>query len=365
MKSLMKKILVIRLTSLGDVIFTRPLVNSLKSSGEFNEIGYLTSEKGLDVIKNNPSVDKLHFLPLKEWKKHPFSNGTLKSFLALIKELRSEKYDIAIDCQQMFKNLFVFGLCGAKRRITFSDARELSILGANEFVTPKAKFRDNNYHIVERNLDFARYLGIKPEIKFSLPPSSESTISKIEELLSKLDSSKKTVVVSPATTWQNKFWGEANWAELIQQLNGKFNIIFTGIDADMPLLQRILSKTEGISYLNLLGKTNLEELAEVFSRANIVISPDSGSAHLAWATGKPYVIAIFTCTPPKRFGPYDETGKKYFAISQNDFCEQENEKIHCQPCFKRKCRLKEGRKNICTKYPKSGKVMEIVDKIFF
>src|SRR5574344_1589009 len=165
----MKKILIIRLTSLGDVIFTLPLVNSIRDSGKFSQIGYLTSEKGLGIIKDNPSIDKMHLVPLKEWKKHPYSLKTIKSFWKMIKEIRSENYDIALDCQQMFKSLFLMAFCGAKRRITFKDARELSNLAGNEFIKPKAKFRDNSYHIVERNLDFARYLGIMPQIKFSLP----------------------------------------------------------------------------------------------------------------------------------------------------------------------------------------------------
>src|SRR5574344_621681 len=134
----MKKILIIRLTSLGDVIFTLPLVNSLKDSEQFSQIGYLTSEKGIKVIENNPAIDKVHFVPLNEWKKHPFLIG-LKGLWDMIQEIRAEKYDIALDCQQMLKSVMFFAHCGAKRRITFLDARELSNLAGNEFVIPKTR----------------------------------------------------------------------------------------------------------------------------------------------------------------------------------------------------------------------------------
>lgn len=350
----MAKILIIRLTSLGDVIFTLPLACTLKNSQEKHTVGWLVAEKGLNVIKGNPCVDKCHFIPLNDWKKRPFSLKTIKEFLAVIKEIRKEKYDIALDCQQMFKSLFLFLFCGAKRRITFKDARELSVLGGNEFVTSKANFRDNNYHIVERNLDFARYLGIEPQkIEFSLPETSIEAKNKIDELTTDVDKSKPIVVISPATTWKNKHWAQNNWAQVIETIKDKCNLVFTGTASDVKLIEEILSHVKGnVNYTNLAGKTNVEELIELFSRAKLVISPDAGSAHLAWATSNPAVIAIFTCTPPKRFGPYGNV-EKYYSVGGNLFC---------QPCFKRKCLLKQNI-NVCQNFPEPEKVINIVNKI--
>jgi len=347
----MTKILIIRLTSLGDVIFTIPLACTLKNSAEGVQLGWVVAEKGLDIVKGNPCVDKCFLVPLKEWKKRPFAIKTFKEFFQIIKEIRKEKYDIALDCQQMFKSLFLFWFCGAKRRITFKDARELSILGGNEFVIPKADFRDYNYHIVERNLDFARHLGIESEqIKFSLPETSGEVKSKIDELTQKLDKSKPIVVISPATTWANKHWAEANWAEVAQAIHTKCNLVFTGTSADSALIQRILDKSNTeIKHTNLVGKTNVEELRELFSRSTVVLSPDSGSAHLAWASANPAVVAIFTCTPAKRFGPYGDS-QKYFSVGAN---------LSCQPCFKKKCKLKD--KNVCQNLPETAEIINIVN----
>lgn len=350
----MSKILIIRLTSLGDVIFTIPLACVLKNSDEKHTVGWLVAEKGLKVVEGNPCVDKCHFVPLAQWKKRPFSIKTFVEFCKIVKEIRKEKYDIALDCQQMFKNLFLFMFCGAKRRITFSDARELSNLGANELVKPKADFRDNSYHIVERNLDFARHLGLEPQkIEFKLPETSQAAKNKIDELTKEIDKAKPMVVISPATTWKNKHWAVQNWAEVIDEIKDKCNLVFTGTASDTSLIEEILSKTTTkFNYLNLVGKTNVEELIELFSRSKIVISPDAGSAHLAWASSKPAVIAIFTCTPPKRFGPYGNV-EKYYTVSGN---------ISCQPCFKRKCPLKKER-NQCQNFPESDKIVSIVNKM--
>lgn len=350
----MTKILIIRLTSLGDVIFTIPLARTLKNSYKEVRIDWVVAEKGLDVVKDNPCIDNYHLIPLKEWKKRPFSPKTFKEFFEIIKKIRKEKYDIALDCQQMFKSLFLFWLCGAKRRITFKDARELSILGGNEFIDPKVNFRDFNYHIVERNLDFARYLGLEPKnIDFSLPETSQIAKNKIDDFIKHLDNSKPLVVISPATTWKNKHWAERNWSEIIDAICSKCNIIFTGTPADEQLIERILYKTKGnLSYINLVGKTNLDELRELFSRAKIVITPDSGSAHLAWASGNPAVITIFTSTPPKRFGPYGNN-EKCFSIGGN---------LPCQPCFKKKCHLKKE-KFACQNCPDANEIINIVNKL--
>ncbi|MFA7659137.1 MAG: glycosyltransferase family 9 protein [Candidatus Gastranaerophilaceae bacterium] len=350
----MAKVLIIRLTSLGDVILTIPLACELKKDDASTKIGWVVAEKGLGVIKNNPCVDNIHFVPLGEWKKRPLSLKTFKEFFEIIKEIRKEKYDIALDCQQMFKSLFLFWFCGAKRRITFKDARELSILGGNEFITPKAKFRDFNYHIVERNLDFARHLGIEPDnIEFAMPETSSDAKNKINELTKKFDNTKPIAVISPATTWKNKHWAEENWAEVIEAIHEKCNLVLTGNDADKPLIQNILNKVnKNINYTNLAGETNIEELRELFSRSKLVISPDSGSANLAWASSNPAVITIFTCTPPKRFGPCGDA-KKYFSIGA---------KLPCQPCFKKKCTLKRGQ-NVCQKFPKSDEIINIVNNL--
>ncbi|MBR1754503.1 glycosyltransferase family 9 protein [bacterium] len=333
----MAKILIIRLTSLGDVIFTLPLVNILKKNG--HQVDFAVSERGIGVIENNPYISNVHFVPLMKWRKQGFSWA---EFLKLIRNLRAENYDIALDCQQMFKSLFLFAFCGAKRRITFKDARELSVFGGNEFVKPKAKFRDYNYHIVERNLDFARHLGINPdEIKFPLP----QTPTDVTSLLKDIDKNKKTVVISPATTWKNKHWDIEHWKVVADYVSERYNLIFTGTDKDINLIKNISEKG-----INLAGKTNLPQLLEVFKSADLVISPDSGSSNLAWSSGKPALITIFTCTPSKRFGAYGDDDK-YFTLQGN---------LPCQPCFKKKC---QNRHCNCTKNILPDEIIKIVNNV--
>lgn len=345
-----KKILLIKLSSLGDVIFNVPLANALKDAGY--EVTWLVSEKGIDIVKNNPCVDKAILVPMKEWKKRGMSLTSFFEYLDLIKQLRDEKFDIAIDSQMMFKSLYFLLFCGAKRRIISKEGRELSLLGGNEWIDNISYQPDSP--IVMNYLRYANYLGIEvaPEdIKVTLPPRTNEQREKVDNLLSNLDKTKKTVVISPATTWGNKHWSKDNWQEVVNYLADKTNLVFTGGPNDNELIDYI-SNGKG---LNLAGKTNILELAEVFSRVDLVVSPDSGSAHLAWATRNPKVIAIFTCTPKEVLGPlgsYD----KYVSLGGNG--------MQCQPCFKRKC-LNKGNFEACTFKPNAQEVIENINKLIF
>ena len=336
-----KKVLLIRLSSLGDVIHTIPLANSLKSAGY--EITWLVSEKGIQVLEGNPCVDKVILAPVQLWKKRGPSLKSFKEYLSILKQLRNEHFDIAIDVQMMLKSLYWMAFCGAKRRIISKQAREFSILGANE-VIPRIT-EHHNSSVIRNYMKYADYLGVNTdEIKVTLPERSGEVKSKVDELLR--DIKKPLVVIAPATTWAPKHWNKDHWKKVVEGIKPNCTIVFTGGPKDNELISYI----GGNEFLNLAGKTDVMELAEVFSRADIVLAPDSGSAHLAWATQKPTVVTIFTCTPLKYLAPPGDE-QKYIAVTGN---------LPCQPCFKRNCKLKT---NACTNLPEPQEIINIVNKL--
>lgn len=337
-----KKVLLIRLSSLGDVIHTIPLANSLKSAGY--EITWLVSEKGIPVLDGNPCVDKVILAPVQLWKKRGFSFESFKEYLSILKQLRAEKFDIAIDVQMMLKSLYWMAFCGAKRRIISKQARELSILGGNE-VIPRIT-EHHNSPVIRNYMKYADYLGVDTtKVKVTLPERSQEIKEKVDALLAPV-MNKPLVVIAPATTWAPKHWNKDNWRAVVDGLKEKYSIVFTGGPNDNELITYIGQD----NFLNLAGKTNVLELAEVFSRADVVLAPDSGSAHLAWATQKPAVITIFTCTPLKYLAPIGDENK-YIAVTGT---------LPCQPCFKRKCKFNSMN---CTNLPTSEEIINIVNKV--
>ena len=90
------------------------------------EVNWLVSEKGIDIVKDNPAVDKSILVPLQRWKKEGFTLKNLKEFFSILRQIRNEQYDIAIDTQMMFKSMLWLRLCGAKRTICFDKGKEFT-----------------------------------------------------------------------------------------------------------------------------------------------------------------------------------------------------------------------------------------------
>lgn len=337
----MKKVLLIKLSALGDVIFTIPLANNLKANGW--EVHWLTTEKGFDILDGNPCADKVHFLPMYTWRKNKLKLKYLFQMIKVLFDLRKEKFDIAFDCQRRIKSLPFMRFCGAKRRILSHFSTEGAKYGANEILPTSP---DSN-HMVLWNLDYATYLGYDTsEIKMSLPNQPEEIKQKINDLTKDLDKTKPTVILAPETTWEPKHWNIENWIKVAENLKDRCNIILTGVKLDASVFPK--------DCINLVGKTNLKDLIELFSRADLVIAPDSGSAHIAWASAKPALIEIFCCTWTEYFGCFGND-EKYFTMTGN---------LPCQPCGARTCQKSEI-KNACANVPKAEDVIEKALSILF
>ena len=343
----MKKALLIRLSSLGDVIFNIPLANVLKKNGF--EVTWLVSEKGIDVLDGNPAVDNAILIPLQKWKREGFSIKNVIEFFKIIKKVRSKNFDIAMDTQMMFKSMIWLRLCKAKRKLCFDSGIEFSTFGSKEKVQ---RIQDINIHVVFHHMQYAKYLNLTgtDDIEFTLPPSSDETKNKVDKLLQNIDKSKPLVIIAPATTRKLKHWNKDNWREVVKAIQDKYCIVFTGGACDNELIAYISEN----KFLNLAGKTNLKELIEIFSRAKLVMAPDSGSAHLARATNIPAVISIFCATPKKMYGPFGDNNK-YYAMDGN---------LKCQPChYTKKCPLAGVDAEQCINYPKPEEIINIVNNL--
>ena len=337
-----KKVLIIKLSSLGDVIFNVPLANLLKQNGY--EVSWLVGEKGFDIVNGNPCVDKVFFAPIEKWKKSRNVFKNIAEAVQLLKQLRRENFDICLDTQMRLKSLFFTRFCNAKRRIIAKDAKEFSKFGANEIIP---SIKDEKNSIVKNYLKYAQYLGLNTEdITVTLPKAPVETVKKVDDLLKNVDRTKPLVVIAPATTWIGKHWDRNNWKVLISGLEKEYTLIFTGTKNDNELINYI----GGQNHFNIAGKTSLKELIEVLRRADLVISLDSGTTHLAWATQKPKIVSIYCCTPKSLYAPLGDTNK-YAALSSS----------LCTPCHHKKCKAIE--KYACTASPAPEIVLEQVHRL--
>ena len=312
-KKIPKKILVIKPSSLGDIVHSLPFLNAVKDAFPSAEIHWVVA-KGLEgLLENHPMVKRLWVINKDQWKNLKKIKETAIEFKSLFKELEDESYDLVIDLQGLLRSGILTYATRASVRVGFKEAREGSIL----FYTHKVK-GGREIHAVDRYLKIASAVGCEIEdVKFPMPLIIESkNVKKLKE-----DIGDYAVLV-PGARWKTKRWQPANFGKLASMLDIKTVIVGSASDADIA--RAIETKSDG-NALSMSGKTDIKELIFIIRGARYVITNDSGPMHIAAAFDIP-VVAIFGPTNPVRTGPY---GKNNIIVKSD---------IECAPCYKKNCK---------------------------
>lgn len=319
------KILITRLSAIGDVIHALPTAYAVRQKFPNAQIDWLVEEKAYPLVNLNPYLDNVIILPRKRWKEllsRDLIKG-VKSFFSFFKEMKSKNYDLNLDLHGLFKSSLSGFLSKPGLRMGPADGRELSTL----FYQAKIDIPDKTMHKVERNLHLASALGAQTDVVnygLKMTPVIKSRVSRLFESEG-IDSKKKLVVINPFTTWESKNWFLERYFELANDLiEAGYYVIFTGTRSDSEEIEKFISVDQN-SCSNLAGKTDLEELTEVYNRAEIYIGGDTGPTHLAAAVELP-VVALMGPTDPETHGPY---GEGHTVIQDNS--------LECIRCWDKHC----------------------------
>ena len=308
------KILIVKPSSLGDVVHSLPFLNAMKTCFPEAEIHWVIA-KGLEgLLDGNPMIERLWVINKDAWKKIDNAKNTVTEISNLFKKLKTEKFDLVIDLQGLLRSGIITSATRAPVRIGFQEARE----GSRFFYTNKVT-GGKDIHAVDRYLKIASFLGCDvSRVSFPFPEESFSTFN--SQLLT-LNLPGEYAVLVPGARWKTKRWPAEKFGELASRL--PVQSIIVGSKADKDSADVIVSLSAGKA-VSLAGKTSLKELIAVMRKAKLVVSNDSGPMHIAAALGIP-VFAIFGPTDPRRTGPY---GKGHTIISTA---------MPCAPCFKKTC----------------------------
>jgi len=312
-KYIPRKILVIKPSSLGDVVHSLPFLYSLSEYFPFAKIHWVIARGIEGILEGNPMVSKLWIINKDRWKHLGKIKGTLSEMGWLVKALKDEAYDIVIDLQGLMRSGLIAKATGAPIRIGFKEAREGSAL----FYTHKVE-GGRDIHAVDRYLKVVQALGgDTSEVQFPLPLIKES--EKIRLLRSDRED---YIVIVPGARWGTKKWPAENFVTLASLLQTKSIIV--GGSAERSLSEKIQEQSKGKA-LSMAGETDIMDLIWLIRGAKCVVTNDSGPMHIAAACDIP-VVAIFGPTNPARTGPY---GTKNVILKSD---------LACAPCYKRKCR---------------------------
>lgn len=286
-----QRLLIVKTSSLGDVIHALPVVQAIKDAAPHLALGWVVRRRCADILTGNPVIDHLYVLPDKP---------SLRELSQLRRELHSAHYDIALDMQGLSLSGLVTRLSGAPVRLGWDRNREANALFLTHSIVPgKAK----DAHEIDLLYGFADTLGVSvshPEFT-PQPYLAAENAAKAEEWLSALPHPRIALNVGASRAY--KRWPLADWTAVAQGLTQTArSIVFVGDKTDAETVAQITPHL-GAGYLNLAGKTSLRELASVLAACDLLVSGDSGPMHLAVAVGTP-TVAIFGATHPVRHGPY-------------------------------------------------------------
>ena len=307
------KILIVKPSSLGDVVHSLPFLSSIRSCFPKSEIHWVIA-KGLEgLLDGNPMISRLFVINKDLWKKISHAADTVLEVKRLFKEIRAERYDLVVDLQGLLRSGLITMASRAPVRIGFTEARE----GSGFFYTAKVR-GGKDLHAVDRYMKIAAALGCETAgAVFPLP----SFGNRDEWLKSFRKDFDEYVVIVPGARWDTKIWPAAHFGEVASRLPVRSVVVGSG--ADKGIAEEVVGSSRGKA-VSLAGRTTLTELIEIMMGARLVISNDSGPMHIAAAVGVP-VVAIFGPTSPERTGPY---GDSHTIIRSG---------AACSPCFKKKC----------------------------
>jgi len=313
-----KRILIVKMSSIGDIIHSLPFIKAIKGIYPGAELYWLINRGFEKILEGNPYLKGIIPFDRTIWKENPI-RGIWNS-LEMVRLMRSLRFDIVFDLQGLFRSGIISLLSGSKERIGLRYSRELSSI----FYTRRLGYATNNNHAVSRSLSIIEELGgYVKEIEFPIMITAKE-LERMRTLLSFRDEDTY-IAFNPFGGWSSKRWGLERYARLGDLLHKEgYKVVLLGGPKDTEDARIVASYMEKEPIVT-SGKTDLKELAALLRYVDLLVTNDTGPMHIAVAVGTP-VIAIFGPTDPKRTGPYGE-GHKVMTAG-----------VGCSPCFKRECR---------------------------
>lgn len=326
-----KRILIIKQSSLGDIIHTLPLVHAIRRQYPSANIGWIAEQGLADLLERDDAVDTVHSIHIPSTSDPDARKGaywraftaTLSTLHRLRRQFRLHPYDIILDLHASFRS----GLLGLVNpgglRIGFRDAKE----GNTWFQDRLVENVTGHQHAVDKNLLFCKELGcqVTPDDFFlctSPEDRDQADLFLKEEGVSSRD---HFVYVNATARWESKFWIVSRWSELCDKLLAAgVRPVLGGSRADLAYLTDIVRNMSGRAVVA-AGRLSLTESVALMKRAAVYVGLDTGPMHIAAMVGTP-VVALFGPTHPERVGPY---GVQHAIIRA--------EHLDCLCCRKRSC----------------------------
>jgi heptosyltransferase I len=315
-----KRVLIIRLSSIGDVVHALPVSAALGKSFPHLELTWIVEDMAADVVQGNPYLHDVIVVPRQKWKAARRSPRLWGDYVRFLGDLRRRKFDVTLDLQGYGKSALMAWATGAPYRLGWWKMQD----GAH-FVSRPLPKQPDSLHRVDWFLDVPRALGAiasPAEFPLIIPNSArQRTAALLRE--NRIDSTQSYAVMNPATGDILRRWGAENYARVIRLIwqEHRLPTVLIGSGRDVELCEETARRAasfmpdEAMPRV-LAGKTSVSELAALLETAAVVICSDTGAAHIAAALGT-LVVGIYGPTDPAHAGPY---GQLEWVVSEFGHC---------------------------------------------
>jgi heptosyltransferase-1 len=306
----MERFLIIRLSSLGDIIHTLPSFAALRRKFPQATIRWAVEEKGKEILDLVQGLDEIVVIEKKNWFR---SLGKIRG-----------RDQVTLDFQGLVKSALLAYLSRSRRRIGF-PRKNLREAWASLFYTETPEpVPEEQAHVISKNLRLLERLGIKEtkyEFPLQVPDEVVGSLSRKMAGTGRLEN-QRLVVYNVGAAWETKRWFPEKWAELIGNvsLSSAFPLLLWGNEEERRLAEDIGSKT-GVAIAPFL---TIKEVIALIRSASLLVSGDTFALQVACAMDVP-VVALFGPTNPVRNGPFLDRDRVIF------------QKQSCNPCYKKTC----------------------------
>ena len=342
-----KKLLIVLLGAIGDVVRALPLACRIRKYWPAVEIHWAVEPISYPLLENHFALDKIMVFDRPRG---------LPAFLTFVRRLRKEKYELVLDLQRHFKSgISSLSTC-APARIGFAcaNARELNCCFNNLHIAPVEKLSSKILHFQK----FGDLLGLPASqpLEFGLSPSLEEQ-AEVSRLIAEackaasieLPPVEKRLALILGSTWESRFWSVEHYASLIGEAKQRWGLVplLVGGRRERAFAAALADLCTGLPLINLVEKTRLRSLTAVFQQVRLALGSDSGPMHIASALACP-VISLWGSTGALRSAPY---GSEHLVLQSP---------IGCSPCYRKKC---PGLDTLCMSEIHPAMALELIAKV--
>ena len=295
----MQRLLIAKLSSLGDIVHALPSLCALRRSFPTGRICWLVGPKGWQTVAGHPDLDRAYVVGVEGQDSERVR--FVPTYPKAVGALRRERFDVALDLQGLLKSAVPCFLSGARLRVGLEGARE----GARFLYTRVAADSGKDQHAVRRCLAAAYWLGAEPGlVEFRLRADEEAR-AWAEQFLGERVRHGNLVALAPGSSRPDKCWPVEGFARLAVALTTAGATVVTVGSAGEKQLEQALVAASAVEFLRAAGATTVAQLIALLERCVLFVGNDSGPLHIAAALGVP-CLAFYGPTSPRLTGPYGD-----------------------------------------------------------